>query len=589
MLDSSIDVFSYSLANAGTIDVIAEEISIDTTTEGTSGLSASNHADLDFAPEVFDVAEEGRSGNITLTASKISLNHDTDISINTNAGNGGAVVVSADEFYLLNGADINSIPTGPGQGGDIQVDVTGTFLIEGEDSFAISSGGITTSPVIVDLPGFGTETGPAGAITVSAGSLIVGQKSQILSASFSNASAGSITLSVGTLEVKDGGEISSSAGANGPGADIIINADQSVTVRGTDPVFLLDSSSISADASFSETAGDGEGGSIQINSPFLVLEHGGAISSETSSAGAGGVIDVSVGELVIRSGGTITTDSISTGSAGAIHIDSKSILLSNADAPLVFQALGGAISSKAVGTGTAGTIDIAVGDLSIQSGGKITTASFATAPAGAIHIDVSNLLLAENAQITTSANLGDGGPIELKGGSIVLRDTVVTTSVEGAGGDGGDILVSADALVLDTGFIQANTAGTEARGGNILIDTPFFIPSGGTVQVGGTVRQSFQSGSGINVIQAAAPDGVSGDINITSPELDVSTALLGLSTQFGQVAQVVEDPCQITRGRQPTSLVWVGRGGVPQSVADPATVPLSQSCSLEGMSSGTFR
>lgn len=573
MLDSCIDVFSFSLANAGTIQVIADEIHVDNTTDGIiTALNASNFGERFLTPgSEFDAAEEGRSGIIDLTASGIIFDHGVNISIITNAGDGGSIVIRADELSLLNGSSVFSPNSGLGHGGDVQIDVTGSLLIKGgspQNGFTLS-GGITTSPTFL----YFSETGPAGTISISAETLVVGQDSEILSASFSNASAGPITLNVGTLEIKAGGEISSSAGADGPGADIIITAQKAVSVHGVDPTFLLDSSEITADAAVSSNA-SGKGGSILIEAPVLLLEQGGALSSVTGGSGAGGTIKLEVEKVVINSGGKIDTSTSGSAPAGVIDINADSVSINKEGGEtLLLQETGLFSRTYLDATGDAGTINVsAESTMELLSGARITAESTGNVPAGAVEIQAGELLLEGESRITTESNEADGGPISIGGQNIVLRDSLITTSVLGFSGDGGNININADAFVLQGGFIQGNTAAPSARGGDIFIDTDALVASYDLLGVGGTERLTFQPGSGRNVIQAAAPGGVHGTISITSPELDIGGALVPLSTRFADTSRLISDPCVAAAGKINSSLIQRGKGGLPQGPEQPAAV-----------------
>src|SRR6185295_19058500 len=65
--------------------------------------------------------------------------------------------------------------------------------------------------------------------------------------------------------------------------------------------------------------------------------------------------------------------------------------------------------------------------------------------------------------------------------------------------------------------------------------------------------------SGPNVIQAAAPTGVSGAISATLPTLDVAASLSRLSAEVVDFGAFGKDPCRI--GAR-SSFTRVGRGGL---------------------------
>lgn len=70
---------------------------------------------------------------------------------------------------------------------------------------------------------------------------------------------------------------------------------------------------------------------------------------------------------------------------------------------------------------------------------------------------------------------------------------------------------------------------------------------------------------GFNVIQAAAPDGVSGSIQIASPALDLSGSLAGVQAQILQNEALGRSPCDDAAG---SSMAVVGHGGLPPSSRD---------------------
>jgi len=118
--------------------------------------------------------------------------------------------------------------------------------------------------------------------------------------------------------------------------------------------------------------------------------------------------------------------------------------------------------------------------------------------------------------------------------------------------------------VLDEGFIQANTVAAGATGGDIYINTPVFLmPANQQLKSGGDERLQFLPGGGISVIQAAAPDGVSGDITLDVPEVDVAASIIAVEAGFSRLPEIGKNPCAMKSGEVPSSLTWQGRGGLP--------------------------
>ena len=200
------------------------------------------------------------------------------------------------------------------------------------------------------------------------------------------------------------------------------------------------------------------------------------------------------------------------------------------------------------------------------SGASVTTRSSGNVAASNIQVNFAERLSLDSGSISTSANAGNGGAIRIQGGNLmVLDNSQITTSVLGASGNGGDIGVKAEVLVMNTGFIQANTAAQAASGGNVLIDVASLVPSGNTLTLGSRSAHTFSPGVfGYNVIEAAAPDGISGNIQVSSPALDLAGALHGLSTATIDFGALGRDPCRLGAG---SSLTPLGRGGLPATAS----------------------
>jgi len=84
--------------------------------------------------------------------------------------------------------------------------------------------------------------------------------------------------------------------------------------------------------------------------------------------------------------------------------------------------------------------------------------------------------------------------------------------------------------------------------------------------VGGNSPFRFQPYSGINVIQAAAPNGVKGQINSTSPQLNLSGTLANLILQSFDQNVLSRDLCAIGDS---SSLSQSGKGGLRRRAKDP--------------------
>jgi hypothetical protein len=205
------------------------------------------------------------------------------------------------------------------------------------------------------------------------------------------------------------------------------------------------------------------------------------------------------------------------------------------------------------------------------SNGEITAAATGNVPASAIDINYGASLLMDPSTISTSSVNGNGGPIMITGqGPLFINQSNITTSVSGTtNGNGGNIDINVPFIIMDTAAIQANTQAALASGGDITIKTDAVIPSFSSFVAGGPVK-SFDAGlAGLNLVQAAAPQGISGALNFTLPTLDIGSSLLGLAGRPAVPTPLGRSLCGFTRG---SSLAVAGRGGLPNSAYDPLWV-----------------
>ncbi len=322
-------------------------------------------------------------------------------------------------------------------------------------------------------------------------------------------------------------------------------------------------------------AGTSNAGTIKISVDGALDIHEGVISSTViSGVGNAGSIEVLVDGSMDIKDGIISSAALTLGggsNAGTIEVSVDGSLDIN----------GGVISTANIATVDTtrlallepATINISADNVAL-SDSFISTESSGNVPAGSITITVPNRLFLESSSVTTAANNADGGDITLSSDLAIFEDSQVTTSVTGQG-DGGDIELNFTNHILDTGFIQANTAGSGAQGGNIAINVGALTASGSVLLTGSNTPFTFEAGSGNNVIQAAAPDGVSGTINNSSPELNIKGDLAGLTSDLTDVNTVVQDPCSIG-GSQQSVLVTGRRGGLPETAQDALAVPLDR-------------
>uniref|UniRef100_UPI0025843F8E beta strand repeat-containing protein n=1 Tax=Accumulibacter sp. TaxID=2053492 RepID=UPI0025843F8E len=607
-----------SSGNAGTTTVRAGSIAIDgqgssnftgilsqskkgsTGNAGSVEVSAKGNLSIVSGGQIStDAFSSGDAGTVRVSADSIAIEgHGNFVSFNDtgilsraapgSTGEAGSVEVSAKgNLSIVNGGQIASRTFSSGDAGTVRVSA-GSIAIDGQESgnptgifsetsFSTGNAGSVEVLAIGNLSivhggkiASDNVSSPAdsGTVTVSAGRILIdgqgGRETGIFSkAEPGSGNAGSINVSAtGALSLVSGGEIS---------ADTLSSSGHAGTVKVRAGSLAIDSHGGSNETGIFSRAksGTGSAGSIEVTTTGgLSLLNGGAISSSTFSAGTAGSVTVLAGTLLLDGDSTTISAAAaenSSGQTGLVSVAANDLTLSNAGHLSIENNAN--VEASVASALKPTSITVTAPRITLLNGlHAITTESTGNVAAGNIRITASDTLQLDPSGITTTAFEGNGGAIDITAGLLRLDHSQITTSVNGReNGNGGNIRITADSLILNTGFIQANTAAANASGGDVSITTQNLVASGNTLFLGGSTPHTFQPGVfGINVIQAAAPTGISGTVQISTPKLDVTSSLIGLDTRLIN-AQVARRLCENTRG---SSLVPVGRGGLPLGGAD---------------------
>ncbi len=426
--------------------------------------------------------------------------------------------------------------------------------------------------IISSSSGFNSE-GDAGNIIIQAEDLKV--LGDIDSETWGSGNGGLVNISVTEcIELLKGGRISSSTNGEGNAGSVIIQS-KDIRINGQGESTLI--------ASTASHASKGNAGEIEIKvNESIELLGGAGIAASTGSEGNAGSIVIESSELRIdgqRCSAEILTgiDSRaleeSEGYVGDVFISANTITIQN-EGQISIAALN-TLPHDRLSEVPDSLIRIVGKSVYFDKNAKISAESIGNVPAADLYVDANDLKIENESRITTKSIDADGGSVIIGGERIILRDGLITTSVEGISGDGGDIIVAgssvkpSNVIMLYGGFIQANTTAESAFGGDIFINAKAVIAENGLLEVGGLKGQVFEPGSSINVIQAAAPGGEQGNIAITAPNLDISGALINIAADFSEPAKMATDPCSAAAIKMPSSLVLCGHGGIAEGPDDP--------------------
>ena len=564
------------LGNSGAIAVNAKALTMDT------GVISSSSKSLGSAGQITVNTPDG----IALTNSSIS----TDVQNGTQSSQTGKIALNAQAGAItLDGSTVSSTTSGDANAGDIVLTASDLLQLSNNAKITTDSSGAklgNSGAIAVTAKALSMNTGvisssskslgSAGQISVNTANGIAltnssistdvqnGTQSSQTGKIALNAQAGAITM--------DGSTVSSTTSGDANAGDINLVASGLLQ--------MSNGSKITTD-SLGDSSKLGNSGVISIASKDLTMNTGSLISSSTNSLGNAGTVTINTGFLNIQGLGAIpisqlghyvepnftgirsTANAGSGGQTGFIDILARNNMMLTNGAQI-------SISNKANVANTSSLvpthINIVTPNLTMTNS-QIVADSSGNVDAGDINITFTDTLYMDPSAISTLANNGNGGNIVINGGNMFwLQDSAITTSVLGLQGNGGNIDIKSDYLIMDSGFIQANTAAQGASGGTVNINVNTLIPSGSLLFVGGNSPFRFQPYSGINVIQAAAPNGVKGQINSTSPQLNLSGTLANLILQSFDQNVLSRDLCAIGDS---SSLSQSGKGGLRRRAKEP--------------------
>ena len=557
--DVDISVDQLLLSGAGAVDVVPffEQTTTLIVFETTVRLA-------DTASVGTNSAGPGSAGNMRIDAESIVEVLDSSL-IASNAfstGSGGNVIINSPSLFVSQGdSEFASgifagtlIEDNGGDAGNIQI-----FA----DNIELTKGGLISADTL--------GSGGGGNISIETGRLFIGslgtqfltQIGAVTSSQRSTAGrGGNINITAQELRLEDGGISVVTLGA-GKGGEINIISDRLALVGQT----LFSTITATAFAS-------GNGGNVHVESEEIELVNNGLIVAAAFGPADAGNVDVIATNILIDGlgteftigGGFIITglgaeafgDAEVGGQAGEIHVEADSLRIQGE----------GTISAVATGQGTGGDVMINTRLLEISSGGIINSISQGIGEAGKIQIDAQgSILLHDNGIISTSAVLKNGGNISIRSGNEILVSNSEITSQ--ANKNGGNIQITAPKKIQIKNSDITAEAGN--NGGNIFIDPDFVILNrsdliaravtgdGGDIRIATDVfLQSSDS-----VIDASSEFGVSGNIEILAPDIDIAGSLATLP-EFLTISEIHLQPaCAVRLPETFSSLTVKGKDHRP--------------------------
>ncbi len=319
----------------------------------------------------------------------------------------------------------------------------------------------------------------------------------------------------------------------------------------------------------------GATGAITVNGP------GTGTGSAIASRGGQVVIDSSGGINIndrirvdgtgtVPNGGSVTllangNINLQTNPSGSIDIINTSTALAGANGGNIFaQSRTGTISIDAgvrplaniitdsFSGGSAGSITLIAGDRILSNKISFSANGTGTGTGGAVSFTAGNGISFNSGQILSTAIDGNGGSVQLTGGSVALDNQfTLNTRVSGAG-NGGAVTISGQngvsfnnnsrviSDVLNTGSGQGGNVAIRSSQGSITFDnfsavksTTFGTGAAGTVDIQAARTVSLSNGSSIDSKVEAGAAGQGGTIGVVANDLILASGSKLITSTFG--------------------------------------------------------
>jgi len=458
----------------------------------------------------------------------------------------GVAFVSADVIPDKAPSGVFARTFGSGDGGELRIDTRVLSLTRG--------GAVSTS---------GDAGGAAGSLFienaehVSIDGAFRGSQSTI-STKGEDGGAGNLSIETEVLEVTSGGNATATTLGSGPGGTLEIFA-RDVLISGSDG---LNESGLFAQTR--QGVGGGDAGSILVTASNQIrVVDGGRVAVESVGTGLAGDIVFSEAKFVEIAG---PAEDNGKAEISAIVRDTRTPLPGedvNASADIIFVDVGkvvvrnAEISAETLGSGLGGTIDLtALNSVILTDESRITAKSTGIGDAGSIKIDAGRRFAAlRNSRVETSALSASGGQIQISATDVVYfsdseaRSEVFASGVDSDGGDFGiPVLLGDTATGAPPQFVVLNRSRIVAKvidgnAGNILIGPQAFLPSDRLV------FKEVLARAGDSVLDATSETGISGQVDVASPDSELAGQLTPLPMTFLDALRMMNTPCEARRAR----------------------------------------
>ncbi|WP_158260517.1 two-partner secretion domain-containing protein [Chlorogloea sp. CCALA 695] len=484
--------------------------------------------------------------------------------VNVSASGDGNLIVNAQNLNMARGSGLRAgaswLVSSNNNPGIIEINATGAINLT-DASFienlvfdgAMGKGGdinITADSLTVNnsaqlrTDSFGR--GDAGNLNIIARDYVtfdgIDSRAESVIASEAEGQGGTINITTPSLSISGGATLVSHTFGQGNAGDVIINATESVSLKGS-------STGIGSQV-FEQAVGNG--GKINIITGNLSVTDGATLVANTSGQGNGGNINITTGNLSATDGATLVANTSGQGNAGDVIISAtESVALEGSST-----VIGSQVFKQAVGNG--GQINITTGNLSVTDGATLVTNTDGQGSGGKINVTTGNLSASDGATlVANTSGQGNAGDVmisatesvSLEGSSTGIGSQVFEQAV----GNGGQINITTGNLSASDGAtLAANTFGQGNAGDVIINATESVALEGSFTSIGSQVFEravgnggkinittgNLSASNGATLVTNTDGQGNAGDVTISATE-SVSLEGVGINTQVTGVGSQV--------------------------------------------------
>ncbi|BAZ40319.1 filamentous hemagglutinin outer membrane protein [Calothrix sp. NIES-4101] len=254
------------------------------------------------------ISERGDAGNISFKAGDLIVVSDRSAIYTTSGGKGdaGKISVQAPYFSLLNGSALVSTTSAEGKGGDIEINVPNAVNISGLYPIPVYPDDTLLAYSSIRSNASSGATTKAGDIRITTKTLQLSDAAVVNAGTSGSAMGGNINFDTQTIKIMGGAKLLTSTFGfdRGNAGTITVNASEKIDILGSDPNFFeqkqqrisylssFDEQISPASGLFSNATPDsnGNGGTIHLNTPVLLLAYGAQVVTSTVGSGKAGDI-----------------------------------------------------------------------------------------------------------------------------------------------------------------------------------------------------------------------------------------------------------------------------------------------------------